>query len=132
VGRPRYFRLGLSIFSFPSPFAKAERRLPRLEARPYLVARRRAPAREKSLIFVPIPSWLSWRQRASQLTAPTKKMRNTRSPPPMISRVADAVGMRTSAGKLAAINNQILVPDRPILKPAFQDFSGSSRVSSLG
>ena len=48
-----------------------------------------------------------------------------------LSRLADAVGMRTRAGQLAAIHDQILLANRAILKPAFKDLPGPSGVAGL-
>jgi hypothetical protein len=48
-----------------------------------------------------------------------------------LSRLADAVGMRTRAGQLAAIHDQILLANRAILKPAFKDLPGPGGVAGL-
>ncbi len=45
--------------------------------------------------------------------------------------LADAVGMRASAGQIAAIHDQILLADWSILKPAFQYFPSSRGVAGL-
>ena len=46
-------------------------------------------------------------------------------------RVAGAVGMSAGAGELTAIDDQILVANRPFVEPAFEDFTGSRRIARL-
>jgi hypothetical protein len=45
--------------------------------------------------------------------------------PRMLGALADAIRMRSRTGQLAAIDNQIFLPDRTPLEPAFEDFPGS-------
>ena len=42
-----------------------------------------------------------------------------------------AVGMRAGAGELAAVDDQILVADRPALEIAFEDFARAGRIARL-
>src|ERR1700691_159369 len=39
--------------------------------------------------------------------------------------------MRARASQLATVDNQILLPDRPMLKPAFQNLPGARGITSL-
>ena len=46
-------------------------------------------------------------------------------------RFSGAIGMGARTGELAAIDNQILIPYRPILEPAFQHFANARGVARL-
>jgi hypothetical protein len=39
--------------------------------------------------------------------------------------------MRTGAGELAAVDDQIFRPDRAVFEPAFEDLAGAGRVACL-
>src|SRR5690349_22129157 len=46
-------------------------------------------------------------------------------------RIAGLVGMRARPGELAALDDQVLLADGPVLKPALQDLPGPRRVARL-
>src|SRR5260221_173764 len=55
----------------------------------------------------------------------------TRRFPRAAGRIAGLVGGRARPGELAALDDQVLLADRPVLEPALQDLAGARGVAGL-
>src|SRR5580692_13224406 len=66
----------------------------------------------------------------------TSRTQLGRTPPPPLAeaagRVALAVGVGAGAGQGAALDDQVLVADRPGLEEALEDLAGAGGVAGLG